>query len=154
MTPLYYISTKQWKKEQVWPFFCCCTADSQTDTGRHQLYNNGSLVIFPHCLTQRNIFREDLRIKIGMPGECRLSGATPVLFLERRRGGVTKEKRGESAQNPSWHRTVCHFQYILLSPPAFIYHPSFLAGKGRFGIPTQRVFLCGHWHVPALPGGA
>ena len=38
--------TKQWKKEQVWPFLGCCTADSQTETGRHQLYNNGSLVLF------------------------------------------------------------------------------------------------------------
>ena len=27
-------------------FVGCCTADSQTDTGRHQLYNNGSLVLF------------------------------------------------------------------------------------------------------------
>ena len=34
---------KQWKKEQVWPFFGYCTADSQTDAGIHQLYNNGSL---------------------------------------------------------------------------------------------------------------
>jgi len=34
------------EKEQVWPFFGCCTADSQTDAGRHQLYNNGSLVLF------------------------------------------------------------------------------------------------------------
>ena len=38
---------KQWKKGQVWPSFVCCTADSQTDAGRHQLYNNnGSLVLF------------------------------------------------------------------------------------------------------------
>ena len=37
---------KQWKKEQVWPFFGCFTADSQADTGRHQLYNNGSFVLF------------------------------------------------------------------------------------------------------------
>ena len=36
-----------WKKEQVWPFCCCCcAADSQTDAGRHQLYNNGPLVLF------------------------------------------------------------------------------------------------------------
>ena len=34
---------KHWKKEQVWPFFGYCTADSQTDA---QLYNNGSLVLF------------------------------------------------------------------------------------------------------------
>ena len=34
------------KKEQFWPIFGCCTADSQTDTGRHQLYNNGSHVLF------------------------------------------------------------------------------------------------------------
>ena len=39
-------TTKQWKKEQVWQFFGCCTADSQTDTGRNQLYNNGSPVLF------------------------------------------------------------------------------------------------------------
>ena len=32
------------------PFIGCCTADSQTDAGRHQLYNNGSLVLFFHCL--------------------------------------------------------------------------------------------------------
>ena len=38
--------SKQWKKEQVWPFFGCCTADSQTDAGKHQLYNNGSLNFF------------------------------------------------------------------------------------------------------------
>ena len=25
--------------------FCCCTADSQTDAGRHQLYNNGLLAL-------------------------------------------------------------------------------------------------------------
>ena len=37
---------KQWKKEQVWPYFGYCTADSQTDAARHQLYNNGSLVLF------------------------------------------------------------------------------------------------------------
>ena len=37
---------KQWNKEQVWPFFGCCSADSQTDAGRHQLYSNGSLVLF------------------------------------------------------------------------------------------------------------
>ena len=37
---------KQWKKEQVWPFFCCCKADSHTDAGRHQLYTNGPLVLF------------------------------------------------------------------------------------------------------------
>ena len=40
------VSDKQWKKEQVWPFFGCYTADSQTAADRHQLYNNGSLVIF------------------------------------------------------------------------------------------------------------
>ena len=34
---------KQWKKEQVLPFIGGCTADSQTDTGRLQLYNNGPL---------------------------------------------------------------------------------------------------------------
>ena len=34
------------EKEQVWPFFGCCTAYSQTDTGRHQVYNNDSLVLF------------------------------------------------------------------------------------------------------------
>ena len=28
----------QWKKEQVWTIFGCCTADSPTDK---QLYNNG-----------------------------------------------------------------------------------------------------------------
>ena len=37
---------KQWKKDQVWPFFGCCTADSPTDKSRHQPYNNGSLVLF------------------------------------------------------------------------------------------------------------
>ena len=37
---------KQWKKEQVLPYFGCCTADSQTDAGRQQLYNNGLLVLF------------------------------------------------------------------------------------------------------------
>ena len=37
---------KQWNKEQVMPFFGCCTADSQTNKVRHQLYNNGSLVLF------------------------------------------------------------------------------------------------------------
>ena len=26
--------------------FVCCTADSHTDTGLHQLHNNGSLVLF------------------------------------------------------------------------------------------------------------
>ena len=31
---------KQWKKAQVWTFFACCIADSQTDTGRHQLYRD------------------------------------------------------------------------------------------------------------------
>ena len=30
---------KQWRKEHVWKFLGCCTADLQTDTGRHQLYN-------------------------------------------------------------------------------------------------------------------
>ena len=33
-------------KKQVLPFFGCCTADSQTDAGRHQLFINGSLVLF------------------------------------------------------------------------------------------------------------
>ena len=40
---------EQWKKEQVWPFLGCCTADTKTDVGRHQLFNNGLLVFF-HCL--------------------------------------------------------------------------------------------------------
>ena len=31
----------------VCPCFGCCTADSQTGTGRHRLYNNGLLVLFP-----------------------------------------------------------------------------------------------------------
>ena len=47
---LFRIVTKQWKKEQVWPFFGCCTSDSQTDEGRHQLYNNNCcccLLFFP-----------------------------------------------------------------------------------------------------------
>ena len=35
------------EKEQVGPFCCCCfTAASQTGTGRHQLDNNVSLVLF------------------------------------------------------------------------------------------------------------
>ena len=34
------------EKEQVGTFVGCCTADSQTDAGRYQLYNNGSLVLF------------------------------------------------------------------------------------------------------------
>ena len=38
-------NTKQWKKGQVWPFFGCCAADSQTDAGRHQLYDTSSLVL-------------------------------------------------------------------------------------------------------------
>ena len=38
------VISKQWKKEQVRPFFGCCTADSQT--GIHQLYNDGSLGTF------------------------------------------------------------------------------------------------------------
>ena len=49
---------QQWNKEQVWPFCCCCIADLQTDSGRYQLYNNGSIVFFTsahaghfHCLT-------------------------------------------------------------------------------------------------------
>ena len=33
--------------EKAWPFFGCCTADSQTYGGRHQVYNNGVLVLFP-----------------------------------------------------------------------------------------------------------
>ena len=40
------MNTKQWGKQHVWPFFGFCTADSQTDAGRHQLYNNVSLVLF------------------------------------------------------------------------------------------------------------
>ena len=34
------------KKNKFDKFFGCCTADSQTDAGRHQLYDNGSLVLF------------------------------------------------------------------------------------------------------------
>ena len=34
------VKTKQWKKEQVWPFSGFCTADSQNDSGRQQLYSN------------------------------------------------------------------------------------------------------------------
>ena len=34
------------KKEHILSFCSCCTADSQTDAGRHQLYNTGSLVLF------------------------------------------------------------------------------------------------------------
>ena len=41
------MSIKQWKKKPVWPFFGCYSADSQTDAGIHQLYNNGSLGVFP-----------------------------------------------------------------------------------------------------------
>ena len=37
--------SKKWKKTSL-ASFGCCTADSQTDAGRHQLYNNGSLVLF------------------------------------------------------------------------------------------------------------
>ena len=40
------VTVKQWKKERVWPFFGYCTADSETDAGRHHLYNNSSLVLF------------------------------------------------------------------------------------------------------------
>ena len=41
------LMSKQRKKEQVWQFFGCCTADSQTDAGRYQLmYNNGLHVLF------------------------------------------------------------------------------------------------------------
>ena len=44
-------------------FVGCCTADSQTDTGRHQLYNNCSLVFPPllglmsFLLPETNIFQ-------------------------------------------------------------------------------------------------
>ena len=31
---------KEWKKEQVCPFFVCCTVYLQTDAGRHQLYRD------------------------------------------------------------------------------------------------------------------
>ena len=37
-------TTKQWKKEQVWPF-CCC--DSQADIGRHQVFKNWLFFFFP-----------------------------------------------------------------------------------------------------------
>ena len=37
------------------PFFGCCTADSQTDVGRHQLYNNGSLVLFSTPWIRNNL---------------------------------------------------------------------------------------------------
>ena len=47
------VYAKQWKKEQIWPFFGCCTADSQTYAGRHQLYNNGSLVLLPTAWSTR-----------------------------------------------------------------------------------------------------
>ena len=39
------VASKQWKKEQVWPFFGCF--DSQADTGRHQLYKNLLFFFFP-----------------------------------------------------------------------------------------------------------
>ena len=35
------VLSKQWKKEQVLPFFGCCTGDSQSDASRHQLYRLG-----------------------------------------------------------------------------------------------------------------
>ena len=37
---------RQWKTEQVWPCFGCCTSYSHTDAGSPQLYNNGSLILF------------------------------------------------------------------------------------------------------------
>ena len=33
--------------KKVCPFCCCCTADSQTDAGLHELYNNTPMVFFP-----------------------------------------------------------------------------------------------------------
>ena len=36
---------KQWKKEQICPFFACFTADSHTEAGRHQLYYKDLLVL-------------------------------------------------------------------------------------------------------------
>ena len=38
------------EKRTCFAIFYCCAADSLTDAGRHQLYNNGSLVPFFHCL--------------------------------------------------------------------------------------------------------
>ena len=39
--------SKQWKKEQVWPFLCCCTADSQTDAGNISCTTTARLYFFP-----------------------------------------------------------------------------------------------------------
>ena len=46
---MYARIIKQWKIEQVWPYFSCCTADSQIDAGKHQLHNNGSLFLSTAC---------------------------------------------------------------------------------------------------------
>ena len=54
---------KQWKKEPVWPFFCCYTADSLTDTGRHQLYNNGSLILFSTACSLHKLFLAFVEIR-------------------------------------------------------------------------------------------
>ena len=49
VTQIINLRTKQWTKGQVWPYFGCCTADSQTDWGRNQLYNNCSLFLFSNA---------------------------------------------------------------------------------------------------------
>ena len=46
---------KQWKQEQVCPFFGCFTADSLTAAGRHHLYNNGSLVLFSTAIESKGL---------------------------------------------------------------------------------------------------
>ena len=58
--------SKHWKKEQVWPFCCCRTADSQIDAGhpgRHQLHNNGSLVLVSTACSPYLVLRVDEEVQ-------------------------------------------------------------------------------------------
>ena len=48
--------------------FFCCTADSTTDTGRHQLYDKGSLVLFFPLLDCITVQGKSQEIPLGNIG--------------------------------------------------------------------------------------
>ena len=76
------------------PFFGCCTADSQTDAGRHQLNNNGSLVLFSTACFLCIFLCQNLRRS----------------FAER----AILPSLEEAITNPGWSSSICSFLLCVL----------------------------------------
>ena len=97
----------------AWPFFGYCTADSQTDAGIHQLYNNGSHVLFSTAWKKASV---ETRVE----GQISQTIFSHLLPLSRRRESSWAREMGRGSANTVQVTDSAHGGVV--SDPEYLLH--------------------------------